>query len=440
MHHPLFANTSTQGCRNVYRVGLSNAFPLDQPYPLADLNPSALTYFAAFTTVKQRPLYNAGIGLCWGIGAILGPVIGGAFSVNHSATWRWAFYINLPLAAAFAPAYLFCFPHNDPRPELSFRSKLTQVDWIGALLNACAFVFFVIAVTFSGSSWAWNSGVAITMWVLSGASLLGSVLQQGLALGTSRPNRLFPAHLLKSRTMLLLFFATAASCSATAMCLYYIPLLFQFTRGDSALKAAVRLLPFIAPYVFAILLNGALLPITKRYTPWYITGGICILIAGVLLHNITPSTHTAAIYGFEVLLSIGTGVSFQVAYAVAASKLRHRDMPAAIGFVNVAQIGSIAIVLTIAGAIFQNRGYTNLRRALAGYNLPEETLRAALAGADSALAGAFDAKMEGLVVQAVVKTISTEFILVIVAGALMTISALFMKWERLNLEAAAAGA
>lgn len=58
----------------------------------------ALTYISIFTTFRRRTIYNALIGLCWGTGAILGPVIGGSFA-GSSATWRWAFYINLPLAA-----------------------------------------------------------------------------------------------------------------------------------------------------------------------------------------------------------------------------------------------------------------------------------------------------------------------------------------------------
>ena len=58
----------------------------------------ALTYLAVFTSLRERPIYNALIGLSWGTGAILGPVIAGAFS-GSKATWRWAFYINLPLAA-----------------------------------------------------------------------------------------------------------------------------------------------------------------------------------------------------------------------------------------------------------------------------------------------------------------------------------------------------
>jgi MFS family permease len=62
------------------------------------LSHSALHYVSIFVPKRQLPLYNASIGLCWGAGAIVGPAIGGAFS-DSSASWRWAFYINLPLAA-----------------------------------------------------------------------------------------------------------------------------------------------------------------------------------------------------------------------------------------------------------------------------------------------------------------------------------------------------
>jgi MFS family permease len=58
----------------------------------------SLSYVSIFVTKSKLPLYNAGIGLCWGVGAIVGPAVGGAFS-DSDARWRWAFYINLPLAA-----------------------------------------------------------------------------------------------------------------------------------------------------------------------------------------------------------------------------------------------------------------------------------------------------------------------------------------------------
>ncbi|KAL9056708.1 MAG: hypothetical protein Q9162_002777 [Coniocarpon cinnabarinum] len=395
---------------------------------------AALTYVEAFTSIKERPLYNASMGLCWGIGAILGPVIGGAFSVNESATWRWAFYINLPLAGVSAPVYIFLFPNNNPAKQLTFLKKLVMVDWVGAVLNACVWVFFIVALTFSGADWAWSSGGSISMWVLFGASLIAFIVQQAFAIFTTKENRLYPVQLLKSRTMVLLYVATGACTACQGICIYYIPLLFQFSRGDSALKAAIRLLPFIIPTVFAMMFNGALMPVTKRYAPWYLGSGILILIGGVLLYEISPSTHTGAIYGFEVLCALGGGATFQIGYSVAAAKLRGRDIPAGIGFINVAQIGTFSIVLTMAGAIFQNIGYDNLKSSLAGYNLPEQTLRAALAGAASAAQDAFSGPQRELVINSVINTISKEFALVFVGGAVMMLAACAMRWEALEMD------
>jgi MFS family permease len=65
--------------------------------PLTHCFDSALNYLSIFVPKRQLPLYNASIGLCWGAGAIIGPAIGGVIS-DSSASWGWAFYINLPLA------------------------------------------------------------------------------------------------------------------------------------------------------------------------------------------------------------------------------------------------------------------------------------------------------------------------------------------------------
>ena len=59
----------------------------------------------------------------WGLGAVLGPVIGGAFAVS-SATWRWAFYINLAIGAVSAPAFLFCLPAIHPMKAIMLIAAL----------------------------------------------------------------------------------------------------------------------------------------------------------------------------------------------------------------------------------------------------------------------------------------------------------------------------
>jgi MFS family permease len=77
----------------------------------------------------------------------LGPVIGGAFA-DSSATWRWAFYINLIIFAVFSPIYLFVIRSFNPQPNTSFGEKLKHMDWLGVVLNAGVYTSFVLVCPF----------------------------------------------------------------------------------------------------------------------------------------------------------------------------------------------------------------------------------------------------------------------------------------------------
>jgi hypothetical protein len=318
---------------------------------------------------------------------------------------------------------------------MTIKEKLLSIDWVGAVLNAGTFVLFMVVLTFAGSTWAWNSSSIIILWVFFGLVLVSFVLQSYLGFFTK--NRLYPIQFLKRRSLVLLYFCTASSATGLAVTVYYIPLFFQFTKGDSAIQAAVRLLPFIAVNIGFTMFSGALLPVFGRYKPWYIPGGIFMLVGGSLMYTITTSSTAATIYGFEILIAIGSGLIGQIGYSVAAAKVKPSEVPAAIGFMNVAQIGSVAISLTIAGAIFQNIGYIYLKDALLEYNFSEAELRAALAGAQSAILAHGDGSVVDLAIAAIVKTISRIFALVIAGGALALVSAGFMKMEKLELNPAA---
>ena len=333
-----------------------------------------------------------------------------------------------------APIYIWLFPRHNPQPGLLVRNKLVQLDWVGAGLNAITFVLFMVGLTFSGSTWRWNTSGPIALWTIFGLSLISYALQQIFVIFTTPERRLFPVHFTKSRTLLLLYLTTAASASAMAVGIYYVPLFFQFTKGDSALKAAVRLLPFIVLFVFSVMFAGGLLPIFGRYAPWYFPAAVLMVVGGTLMYRVQPSTPTASIYGFEVLIAVGVGLVFQTGYNVAAAKVDPVDVPASIGFINVAQIGSIAISLSISGAIFQNLGYAYLGEALASYDFSEDVLRSALAGIESVVLNKEGLAVRALAIDAIVRTIDKLYALVMAAGALTLVCACFMRWEKLKLE------
>lgn len=337
------------------------------------------------------------------------------------------------------PIYLFIVPSKNPRPDLTIKQKFADIDWIGAIIYATIFVLFMIVVTFSGSTFAWNSTTSIVLWVVFGVCLIAFTLQQGLKIFTNDEHRIFPVHFLKSRNLVLLYIATGSAGAAQGVVLYYTPLFFQFTKGDTPLQAAVRLLPFICVFIVFVMAAGATLPIVGRYNLYYFVGGCFILIGGALLCTINENTSTGRIYGYEALSAIGIGLLFQIGYAVAVTKASPKDEPKAIGFINVAQIGTIAISLAIAGSIFQNVGFDLLKSAFAGRNLPDDYIRSALAGTLSPVFSSGDAEIIHVAVVAVAETIRKIFSLVAAAGALVVVSSLLMRFEKLDLSIVAGG-
>lgn len=167
-----------------------------------------MTIAAATTTLAERPTYVALGAVLWGVGTVLGPIVGGAFSISAGG-WRWAFYINLFIGAFFLPVYLFMIPKHDPRPNVSQRQRFKELDWIGTLLIVGAFVSFVMALSYGGTVYPWNSGQIIALFVVSGVLFIALGFQQELAWFTSPARRIFPVVFLRSRTMLLLFALSA---------------------------------------------------------------------------------------------------------------------------------------------------------------------------------------------------------------------------------------
>lgn len=228
-------------------------------------------------------------GLIFGIGNVVGPLIGGAFA-NSKATWRWGFYMNLCIIGLLSPVYLFLIPGVKPRRSQSIISRLGELDSAGTVLSIGSLVCLVMAINFGGTLYSWDSAQIIIFFVLSGVVFMLFVIQQYLAFLTSRASRLFPVVFLQSKEPIVLFVLTATFNTAGFIPIYYIPTYFQFTRGDGPLESAIRLLPLIVFITFLILVNGGALSKGGYYMPWFLVGSILSLIAGVLFCELPKSS------------------------------------------------------------------------------------------------------------------------------------------------------
>lgn len=245
-----------------------------------------MTLIATTTTIiAERPIYISCTGLTWGLGIVLGPVIGGAFS-ESSVGWRWAFYINLFIGAVCAPFYIFLIPSKDPRPGASAKERISELDYAGIVLQAGLLTALILAINMGGIVYPWNSGRIIAMFVVFGVLWILLGFQQVLAIGTTVPQRIIPVQFLKSRTVLLLFGTSAAGGACAFVPIYMVPLFFQFIRTDKPLDAGVRLLPFVVVMVVFVFVNGNLMARLGHYMPWFLVGGLFTVAGAALMYTV----------------------------------------------------------------------------------------------------------------------------------------------------------
>ena len=365
----------------------------------------------------------------------LGPVIGGAFA-ESGATWRWAFYINLCVAALAAPVYLLVLPSHCPQPEIPLRERIRRLDYCGIVLFVGASVSLIMAISFGGIVYAWSSGQIIGLFVCTGLLWLFFCGQQSFCLLTTKMQRLFPVEFLQSYEMCILFAEIAACIACIYIPVYFIPLFFQFVREDSALKAGVRLLPFVLVAVFGAMINGAVMERHGLYMPWFTVGGTLVAIGGGLLYTINLDSSVGRIYGYSVITALGTGFFVQAPFSVAHAKVKADQVPAVTAFMSCGQIGGITLSLAIATSTFVNQASNKI--ALILPDAPASAIHGTVAGVGASFFQAQTAADQHEILLAIVSSIDHIYIMVMVGGAVAVLLSLFMKRERLFLKAAVA--
>ncbi|KAI5861210.1 MFS general substrate transporter [Durotheca rogersii] len=420
-----------------------------------------LSFNIIFAYPHELGLVQGVIGACFAVGLILGPIIGGAFAASEHATWRWAFYLVIPLCAvSFVLQALFSPRYRVPGGPKSTWAHVREIDWLGGALHAGVCVLFAVGCGALGSAGAGAGGggeavTAAAVWAFFGLAAAAYAVQQ--ASGASAERRLLaPCARLRDRAVLTTWVCTAAAAASYGVALYYTPIYFAFTRGCGPLAAAARLLPFVGAFVGAVVLAGALLPAARVYQPFFALGAALLLAGAAALQTLRPDSPEPALMAFEALVAAGVGLNWQLGVAVCTARLprdggadKGAEIEARLDLAllsNLAQLGGIAAALAVAGMVYDSVGARSLRQAArAGVALSAADIRELLAGVDSPLLAADgDPAVLRAAVAAVTDAVRACFAILLGAGALCFVAACAMEWEALDFkpkpQLAAAGA
>ncbi|KAI1102906.1 MFS general substrate transporter [Jackrogersella minutella] len=378
---------------------------------------------------REQPLFFGMVGIVYGGGCILGPVIGGLLA-DSSATWRWGFYLNLVIFGAMTPIYIFLLPSITRRPDMTFVEKIKLIDWLGILLSFGMYCCFTVAFLFGGVLWPWSDGRTITLIVIFAVLLVAFAVTQKFCILTDKANRLFPCSFLRKPQLVLLYIIM--SCSGGCglfVAVYYIPLYYLFARGDTGTEAAVRLLPFICFYVATVLLCGATMGRVGYHMVWFLVSGLILTAGAAAMYTVGPSTSDSNIVGYTVLLGIGMTTS-QATYAVGSLLVEPTRGADLIQFINIAQGSSQLIGLAVASAVFQSVAYGGIRQILPPDQYSDADIQAAIAGTRSEVLTDAPPAIRDAAVAVIVRAIDKVWVMDIAAGALMAVCSLFLTRSR----------
>ena len=313
----------------------------------------AMSIIAETVPPRERGRYQGYFGATFGLSSIAGPLLGGFITDNLS--WRWAFYVNLPVGLIALLVITFVVPKGT-------RHERPVFDIAGITLMAFSVTLLVLITTWGGTEHAWGSPLILGMIAVDLTAFVALVVVELRAQEPVIPVRLFRIKAFTVSTVVSFIIGLAMFGS-----LGFLPLYLQTVTGSSATASGLAMFPMMGGVLITSIASGRLISRTGRYKIFPVLGtGIAAVGLG-LLSTIDDSTARNAVSLYMFVLGAGLGFVMQVMILTAQNAVKVTELGAATGSVSFfREIGGCIGIATF-GAVFTS----SLQRRVGSIQLDE---------------------------------------------------------------------
>ncbi|KAJ5604681.1 hypothetical protein N7510_009835 [Penicillium lagena] len=316
----------------------------------AGITSGALILINILVPLNSRPKYSGGIGAMFGLASIIGPLVGGYLT---AITWRWCFWINVPIGGVAVLVLIFLCP-NRPPPAIAaptLLGKVKQLDPIGFCLIAPAIVCLLFALQWGGQKYAWSDGRIIALFVVAGFLCLAFLTSQVWQAGQGT----IPSRITSQRTMIAASVASIGIGSIMVVYSFYIPVWFQAIQGKLPQSAGLSLLPLLLSQVVFVIFGGVATTVSGFYTPFLIIGGAISIIGSGLITTWEVHTGAGKWISYQIVAGTGFGLTLQQPNIAAQTVLSKSDAPIGLSILTFLQFLGGTIFVTVCQTLLQTK-------------------------------------------------------------------------------------